>query len=116
LQPRLRRVLWFQRRARRGAGAGFSISLTDMTFERGSNLSAAAAPFGAHGPVELLKNGSYNETLTGDYAVFDNLPPSDQSLFWQTFTQISLRFSRLISWSGRKAKTKFGQPSLTSPA
>ncbi len=32
----------------------------------------------------------YNETLTGDYAVSDTLPPSDQLEFWQTFTQISL--------------------------
>jgi len=69
---------------------GFSIALTDMTFERGSNLSAEAAPFGGLPAIELLNNGSYNETLTGDYAVSDDLPPSDQSVFWQTFTQISL--------------------------
>jgi hypothetical protein len=69
---------------------GFSITLSDMTFERGSGLSAEAAAFGGNGPVELLKNGSYNETLTGDYAVADNLPPSDQLAYWQTFTQISL--------------------------
>jgi hypothetical protein len=69
---------------------GFSIALTDLTFERGSNLSAEAAPFGGLPAIELLNNGSYNETLTGDYAVSDNLPPSDQSVFWQTFTQISL--------------------------
>ena len=35
-------------------------------------------------------NGSYMETLTGDYAVSDDLPPSDQPVFWQTFTQIML--------------------------
>jgi hypothetical protein len=69
---------------------GFSIALTDMTFERGSNLSAAAAAFGGQPAIELPNNGSYDETLTGDYAVSDNLPPSDQSVFWQTFTQISL--------------------------
>ncbi len=69
---------------------GFSIALTDMTFERGSNLSAAAAPFGGLPAIELLNNGSYHETLTGDYVVSDTLPPSDQSVFWQTFTQISL--------------------------
>ncbi len=69
---------------------GFSIALTDMTFERGSDLSAEAAAFGGQPAIELSNNGSYNETLTGDYAVFDNLPPSDQSVFWQTFTQISL--------------------------
>jgi hypothetical protein len=61
-----------------------------MTFERGSNLSAEAAPFGGQPAIELLNNGSYDETLTGDYAVSDTLPPSDQSVFWQTFTQISL--------------------------
>jgi hypothetical protein len=69
---------------------GFSIDLTDMTFERGSNLSAGAAAFGGQPAIELLNNGSYSETLTGDYAVSDTLPPSDQSVFWQTFTQISL--------------------------
>ena len=69
---------------------GFSIALTDMTFERGSNLSAQAAAFGGQPAIELLNNGSYSETLTGDYAVSDTLPPSDQSVLWQTFTQISL--------------------------
>jgi hypothetical protein len=69
---------------------GFSIALTDMTFERGSDLSAEAAAFGGQPAIELLNNGSYSETLTGDYAVSDTLPPSDQSVFWQTFTQISL--------------------------
>ena len=61
-----------------------------MTFERGSNLSAEAAAFGGQPAIELPNNGSYSETLTGDYAVSDTLPPSDQSVFWQTFTQISL--------------------------
>lgn len=69
---------------------GFSIALTDMTFETGSDLSAEAAPFGGQPAIELSNNGSYSETLTGDYAVSDTLPPSDQSAFWQTFTQISL--------------------------
>jgi hypothetical protein len=68
----------------------FSITLSDMTFERGSGLSAEAAAFGGQPAIELLNNGSYSETLTGDYAVSDTLPPSDQSVFWQTFTQISL--------------------------
>jgi hypothetical protein len=68
----------------------FSITLSDMTFETGSGLSAEAAAFGGQPAIELLNNGSYSETLTGDYAVTDTLPPSDQSLFWQTFTQISL--------------------------
>jgi hypothetical protein len=69
---------------------GFSIALTDVTFESGSGLSAEAAAFGGQPAIELLNNGSYSETLTGDYAVTDTLPPSDQSVFWQTFTQISL--------------------------
>jgi hypothetical protein len=71
---------------------GFSIALTDMTFERGSNLTAEAAAFDGQAAIGLPGNNSYkyNETLTGDYAVSDNLPPSDQSVFWQTFTQISL--------------------------
>jgi hypothetical protein len=68
----------------------FSIALTDLTFARGSKLSAEAASFAGLPAIELLNNGSYNETLTGDYAVSDTLPPSDQSVFWQTFTQISL--------------------------
>jgi hypothetical protein len=69
---------------------GFSITLSDMTFESGSGLSAEAAAFGGQAAIALLNNGSYSETLTGDYAVSDTLPPSDQPEFWQTFTQISL--------------------------
>jgi hypothetical protein len=72
------------------APQGFLIDLTNMTFERGGGLSSEAAAFGSNGPVDLLKNGTYNETLTGDYAVFDNLPPSDEQAYWQTFIQISL--------------------------
>ncbi|HEY1781922.1 MAG TPA: PEP-CTERM sorting domain-containing protein [Roseiarcus sp.] len=68
----------------------FSISLTDMTFERGADLSAEAAPLGGQPAIALKNNGSYTETLTGDYAVSDTLPPSDKAEFWQTFTQISL--------------------------
>jgi hypothetical protein len=33
---------------------GFSISLTDVTFERGSNLSAEAAAFGDQPAIELM--------------------------------------------------------------
>jgi hypothetical protein len=69
---------------------GFSIALTDMTFQLGSNLSAEAAAFGTQPAIELSNNGSYSETLTGDYAVSDTLPPSNQSVFWQTSTKISL--------------------------
>jgi hypothetical protein len=68
----------------------FMISLTDMTFERGSGLSAeAAACCDPHdSAIELPNNTHYNETLTGDYAAVDDL--SDQQAFWQTFIQISL--------------------------
>ena len=69
---------------------GFSITLSDMTFETGSGLSAEAAAFGGQLAIALSNNESYSETLTGDYAVSDTLPPSDQSAVWQTFTQISL--------------------------
>jgi hypothetical protein len=76
------------------AAPEFSITLSDMTFESGSGLSAEAAAFGTPPNVQpaipLSNNGSYSETLTGDYSVTDTLPPSDQSEFWQTFTQISL--------------------------
>ena len=78
--------------AAQAAVQGFSIELTDMTFERGSGLTAEAAAFGGQPALALPGNDSYKytATLTGDYAVFDNLPPSDESEFWQTFTQISL--------------------------
>lgn len=73
---------------------GFSIALTDVTFERGSNLSAEAAAFGVPPnqlpAIQLPNNGSYNVTATGDYTVSDTLPPSDKEVLWQTFTQISL--------------------------
>ena len=69
---------------------GFSIALTDLTPERGGGLSAEVAAFGDQPARELQHNGSYDETLTGDYAVTDNLPPSNERYFWQTFTQISL--------------------------
>lgn len=66
----------------------FSISLTDMTFERGSGLAAEAAACCGDSAIELPNNGRYNETLTGDYAVVDDL--TDQQAYWQTFIQISL--------------------------
>jgi hypothetical protein len=71
---------------------GFSIALTDMTFERGADLTAEAAAFGGQPALGLPGNSTYKykETLTGDYAVVDTLPPSDERHFWQTFTQISL--------------------------
>jgi hypothetical protein len=71
---------------------GFSIALTDMAFERGADLAAEAAAFGGQPALGLPGNSTYKykETLTGDYAVFDDLPPSDERDFWQTFTQISL--------------------------
>ena len=60
---------------------GFSITLSDMTFETGSGLSAEAAAFDGNLAIELPNNGSYSETLTGDYAVSDTLPPSNEWSF-----------------------------------
>jgi hypothetical protein len=70
----------------------FSIALTDLTPERSSSggLSADVPAFGDQPAKALQHNGSYVETLTGDYAVTDNLPPSNDPVFWQTFTQITL--------------------------
>jgi hypothetical protein len=71
---------------------GFSIALTDLTPEHNSSggLSAEVAAFGGQPARALQHNGSYIDTLTGDYAVTDNLPPSNEAVFWQTFTQITL--------------------------
>lgn len=71
---------------------GFSIALTDMTFQRGSDLTAEAAAFGGEPALGLPGNSTYKykETLTGDYAVVNTLPPSDERDFWQTFIQVSL--------------------------
>ena len=70
----------------------FSIALTDLTPHRNASggLSAEVAAFGGESARPLQNNGSYIDTLTGDYAVTDNLPPSDEAVFWQTFTQITL--------------------------
>jgi hypothetical protein len=70
----------------------FSIALTDLTPHHNSsgNLSADIAAFGDQPAKALQHNGSYVETLTGNYAVTDNLPPSNELEFWQTFTQITL--------------------------
>jgi hypothetical protein len=70
----------------------FSIALTDLTPEHNSSggLSADIAAFGGQPAKALQHNGSYVETLTGNYAVTDNLPPSNEAVFWQTFTQITL--------------------------
>ena len=88
LSRRIRPRLSDRQRARCGAGLLDSPYRHDV--RAGSNLSAEAAAFGGQPAIELPNNGSYSETLTGDYAVSDTLPPSDQSVFWQTFTQISL--------------------------
>ncbi len=53
-------------------------------------LSAEVAAFNGQPARALQHNGSYVDTLTGDYAVVDNLPPSNEAVFWQTFTQITL--------------------------
>ena len=71
---------------------GFSIALTDLTSHQtpAAVFRRRSAAFGGQPARALQNNGSYVETLTGDYAVFDNLPPSDEAVFWQTFTQITL--------------------------
>ena len=76
----------------RAAVQEFSIALTNLTPHQnsGGGLSAEIAAFGDQPAKALQHNGSYVETLTGDYAVTDNLPPSNEAVFWQTFTQISL--------------------------
>ena len=70
----------------------FSIELSDLTPHHNASggLSAEVAAFGGQPARALQHNGSYVETLTGDYAVVDNLPPSNEAVFWQTFTQITL--------------------------
>jgi hypothetical protein len=70
----------------------FSIALTDLRPGHSSSggLSAEVPAFGDQPAKELQHHGSYVDTLTGDYAVVDNLPPLDQPVFWQTFTQITL--------------------------
>jgi hypothetical protein len=71
---------------------GFSIELSDLTPHHNASggLSAEVAAFGGQPAKALRHNGSYVDTLTGDYAVVDDLPPSDEAVFWQTFTQITL--------------------------
>ena len=71
---------------------GFSIELSDLTPHHNASggLSAEVAAFGGQPARALQHNGSYVDTLTGDYAVTDNLPPSNEAVFWQTFTQITL--------------------------
>ena len=70
----------------------FSIALTDLIPHHSASggLSAEVAAFGGQPARPLQHNGSYIDTLTGDYAVTDNLPPSNEAVFWQTFTQITL--------------------------
>jgi hypothetical protein len=53
-------------------------------------LSAAAAPSNGKPALELKNNGSYLATLTGDYAVFDNLPPVNEPVLWHESYEITL--------------------------
>jgi len=76
---------------------GFSIALTDVTLAydpaypgNTPDLSATAAAFGGMPAFPLPHNGSYTDTLTGDYAVTDNLPPLDKSEFWLDSYEITL--------------------------
>jgi hypothetical protein len=86
---------------------GFSIALTDMTLAYDPaypgnipDLSATAAAFGGMPAFPLPHNGSYTDTLTGDYAVFDNLPPLTESIRWREFYQITLNGRTLFENHG----------------
>jgi hypothetical protein len=75
---------------------GFSIDLGNpqdpltLDYNPAGGLSAAAAPSNGKPALELKNNGSYLATLTGDYAVFDNLPPVNEPVLWHEFYEITL--------------------------
>jgi hypothetical protein len=53
-------------------------------------LSAEAAAANGQPAMPLANNGSYLATITGDYAVLDNLPPVNDSIFWHESYEITL--------------------------
>jgi PEP-CTERM motif len=61
-----------------------------LDYNRAGGLSAAAAPSNGQPANELKNNGSYLATLTGDYAVFDNLPPVNEPVLWYESFEITL--------------------------
>jgi hypothetical protein len=82
---------------------GFSIALTDVVLDYQPvthDLSASAPAFGDQSAIPLANNGEYLETLTGDYAVVDNLPPLDKSDFWNEYYQITLNGKVVFGHSG----------------
>jgi hypothetical protein len=75
---------------------GFSIELGDpqdpltLDYNPAGGLSAEAAPFNGQPAKELQNDGSYLATLTGGYAVIDDLPPVNESVFWLESYEITL--------------------------
>jgi hypothetical protein len=75
---------------------GFSIQLGDpqdpltLDYNPAGGLSAGAAPSNGQPAKELQNNGSYLATLTGDYAVIDDLPPVNEPVFWLESYEITL--------------------------
>jgi PEP-CTERM motif len=84
------------RAALQGFSQGFSIELGDpqnpltLDYNPTGGLSAAAAPSNGKPALELKNNGSYLATLTGDYAVFNNLPPVNEPVLWHESYEITL--------------------------
>jgi hypothetical protein len=93
-----------------GGGAhavqGFSIELGDpqnpltLNYNPAGGLSAEVAPANGQPAKELQHNGSYLATLTGDYAVINDLPPVNESIFWQESYQITLNGQTLFENTG----------------
>ena len=80
----------------RAALQGFSIELGDpqdpltLDYNPAGGLSAEAAASNGQPAEELQNNGSYLATITGDYAVIDDLPPVNKSEFWLESYEITL--------------------------
>src|SRR5215471_7033679 len=93
-----------------GGGAhavqGFSIKLGDpqnpltLDYNPAGGLSAEVAAANGQPAKELQHNGSYLATLTGDYAVIDDLPPVNESIFWQDSYEITLNGTVLFRGGG----------------
>lgn len=77
----------------RATSLGASISLNPVTLGYDPyhhNLSAEAAAIGTSPALPLPNNGTYVDTLAGDYAVTLNLPPLDQPEFWHVSYLITI--------------------------
>jgi len=85
---------------------GFSIKLGDpqnpltLDYNPAGGLSAEVAAANGQPAKALQHNGSYLATLTGDYAVIDDLPPVNEPIFWQDSYQITLNGQTLFENSG----------------